>query len=120
VARPHSSEGRPYFHHRWWFRNRRCGRQTINASGQGVPREAIGGLLQCFAQDECGFDDLRAAASGKTYQSPSGLALNATFINFLRRVLPASAVRFRMTDGLQPIVVLADGRAVAVLMPVKP
>jgi hypothetical protein len=38
---------------------------------------------------------------------------------FLRRTLPARSVRFRMNGGMQPVVIVASGTAVGVLMPVK-
>ena len=68
---------------------------------------------------EYGIRDLSAASSGKTYTAPNGVALNATYINFLRRALPGGAVRLRFTGDLQPIVILANGTTVGVLMPVK-
>jgi len=74
--------------------------------------------LKASHKDEYGFGDLTLAATGKTYTSPSGIALNATYINYLRRIAPGKS-RFRMTGGLQPIVVVADGSPIAVLMPVK-
>jgi hypothetical protein len=74
--------------------------------------------LKASHKNECGFADLTLAATGKTYESPSGIALNATYINYLRRILPR-ATRFRMTDGMHPIIVVADGTPIAVLMPVK-
>ena len=40
------------------------------------------------------------------------------YINYLRRIAPRGS-RFRMTDGVHPIVVVADGSPIAVLMPVK-
>jgi hypothetical protein len=69
-------------------------------------------------KDECGLSDLRAAASGKTYSTPNGIALSATYINYLRRILPADSVRLRMTGPLQPVVIVASRKAVGVLMPV--
>ena len=75
--------------------------------------------LNASHKDEYDFSDLTAVASSKTYTSPSGIALNATYINFLRRVLPADSVCFRMAGELQPVVILANGRAVGVLMPAK-
>jgi hypothetical protein len=74
--------------------------------------------LNASHKDEYGFSDFTAAASGRTYASPSGIALNATYISFLRRILPSSA-RFRMTAPTQPIVIVVNERAVGVLMPVK-
>jgi hypothetical protein len=85
-------------------------------------RQVPGKVLEDYAKaphkDECGFSDLALAASGKTYSTPSGIALNSTYINFLRRVAPRGS-RFRMTDGMHPVVLVADGTAIAVLMPVK-
>jgi hypothetical protein len=70
----------------------------------GVPsRKFPSKLLETyFGLSHTGFDDLKAAASGKTYTTPSGLALNATYVKFLRRVLPAgsrSAAHERGTEA---------------------
>ena len=81
--------------------------------------KVLEGYLNAAHKDECSFSDLTAVATGRTYTTPSGIALNATYIDFLRRTLPARSVRFRMTAPMQPVVVVADGKAVAVLMPVK-
>jgi hypothetical protein len=84
-----------------------------------VASKVLEGYLKASHRNEYGFDDLTAAPTGKTYTSPSGIALNATYVNYLRRVAPRGA-RFRMTEGTQPIVVVAaDGHPIAVLMPVK-
>jgi hypothetical protein len=83
-----------------------------------LPAKLLENYFATQHTDECGLDDLRRHASGKTYTSPSGLALNATYVDFLRRVAPSAALRFRMADRLKPIVVFADGKAVAVLMAV--
>ena len=86
-------------------------------------RELAAKVLESYLgashKDEYGFSDLNAAGSGRTYTAPSGIVLNATYINYLRRILPTGSVRFRMTEGLQPVVVLANGKVVGVLMPVK-
>ena len=50
---------------------------------------------------------------------PSGIDLNATHVDYLQRTLATRSVRFRMTAQMQPVVVVEDGTAVAVLMPVK-
>jgi hypothetical protein len=39
---------------------------------------------------------------------------------FLRRVLPADAVRLRVGGPVQPVVIAVGGKIVGVLMPVKP
>jgi hypothetical protein len=82
------------------------------------PAKVLEDYLKASHKDEYGFADLTLAATGKTYTSPSGIALNATYINYLRRIAPRGS-RFRMTEGLQPIVVIADGSPIAVLMSVR-
>ena len=69
-------------------------------------------------QNEYGFADLTPALTGKSYTSPNGIALNATYINYLRRIAPRAS-RFRMSDGMKPIVVIANGVPIAVLMAMK-
>jgi hypothetical protein len=83
------------------------------------PSQLLEGYFSTPYTNEYGFNDLTAAASGKTFTTPNGIALNATYINFLRRILPAGAVRLRVGGGLQPIVVHANGTPVAVLMAVR-
>ena len=70
-------------------------------------------------KDECGFGDLTAASTGRTYTTPTGIALSVTYIDYLRRTLPARSARFRTTGPAQPVVVVMEGKPVAVLMPVK-
>lgn len=84
-----------------------------------LPGKVLEDYLGAPHKDECGLNDLDASASGRTYTTPSGIALNATYIRYLRRILPAAAVRFRMTGPVQPVVIVAAGRAVGVLMPVR-
>jgi hypothetical protein len=83
-----------------------------------LPAKVLEGHMNAPKNDECGFPDLTLAATGNTYMSPSGVALNATYINYLRRVAPRGS-RFRMREPGQPVVLVADGKAIAVLMPVK-
>ena len=82
------------------------------------PAKVLEDYMKASHKNDYSFADLSLAATGKTYTSPSGIALNATYINYLRRIAPRGS-RFRMTSGVQPIVVVADGRPIAVLMPVK-
>jgi hypothetical protein len=86
-------------------------------------RQVAGKLMDTYLSatppDEFGLSDLTANASGRTYTTPKGIPLNATYINFIRRILPARAVRFRMGGELQPVLIVANGKAVGVLMPVK-
>jgi hypothetical protein len=83
-----------------------------------LPAKVLDQYLNASHKDEFGFSDLSAAPSGRTYTAPNGIPLNATYITFLRRTLPRS-VRFRMNGGMQPVVIVASGTAVGVLMPVK-
>jgi hypothetical protein len=80
--------------------------------------KVLEGYLNAAHKDEYTFSDLTAAATGKTYTTPSGIALNATYINYLRRTLPARSVRFRTTAPRQPVVIVDGGKTVGVLMPV--
>jgi hypothetical protein len=84
-----------------------------------IPGKALENHLNAVHKDEYGLSELTASASGKTYTTPSGIALNATYIRFLNRSLPASSVRLRTSGAVDPVVILAKGRAVGVLMPVK-
>jgi hypothetical protein len=81
--------------------------------------KVLEGYLNASHKDEFRFADLDAAMSGWTYTTPSGIALNATYINYLRRNLAAGSTRFRMTAIMQPVVIVVNGSAVGVLMPVK-
>lgn len=83
-----------------------------------LPSKVLEDHMKATPKNEYGFADLTQAATGTTYTSPSGIALNATYINYLRRVAPRTS-RFRMTEPERPVVVVADGKAIAVLMPVK-
>ena len=82
------------------------------------PSKIVEEYLKAPHKDECRLADLVGNASGKTYRTPSGIALNATYINYLKRVLPARSVRLRMTAPMQPILVESDGKLVGVLMAV--
>jgi len=84
-----------------------------------LPGKTLESYLAASSPVEFGFGDLVVAPTGHTYTAPQGIPLNATYINYLRRILPSRDVRFRMSGALQPVVVLAGGKAVAVLMPVR-
>ena len=75
--------------------------------------------LTATLKDEFALADLTANPNGRTYAAPSGLLLNSTYVNFLRRVLPNRTLRFRMEAELTPMVIVSDGKAVGVLMGVK-
>jgi hypothetical protein len=83
-----------------------------------LPAKVLENYMKASHKNEYAFTELRRAATGKTYTSPSGIALNATYIDYLQRVAPRGS-RLRMTEAGQPIVLVADGSTIAVLMPVK-
>jgi hypothetical protein len=83
-----------------------------------LPSKVLEQYLGASHKEEYGFGDLTAAVSGRTYSAPNGIALNATYVSYLRRILSRST-RFRMTGEMQPVVIVADGKAVGFLMPVK-
>jgi hypothetical protein len=83
-----------------------------------LPAKVLDGFLTAAHKDDFGIADLREAATGRTYMSPSGVALSATYINFLRRVVPAASLRLRMSAPREPVLVVANGKAIGVLMPV--
>lgn len=97
---------------------------TALAKPEKLPeREVPGHVLEKYFTaehpDEYGFGDLTRGATGRTYTTPKGIPLNATYIDYLRRILPARAVRFRMSGELDPVVIVASGKVVGVLMPVR-
>jgi hypothetical protein len=84
-----------------------------------LPPRVLDQYLNAAHKSEYGFSDLSAAASGRSYTAPNGIPLNATYVNFLRRTLSVRSVRFRMNGDMQPVVIVASGTAVGVLMPMK-
>jgi hypothetical protein len=84
-----------------------------------VPGKVLESHLAGSFTNECGLSDLAVKEAGRTYVAPSGVLLNATYVDYLRRTLSASSVRLRMKGNAEPIVIVANGSAVGVLMPVK-
>jgi hypothetical protein len=70
-------------------------------------------------KDEVYVTALTPNPNGRTFAAPSGLLLNATYVKFLKRILPARSLRIRMETEQQPMVVVSDGKPVGVLMAVK-
>ena len=92
--------------------------KTATLPARELPGKVLEDYMKAPHKNECGFADLTLAATGKTYASPGGIALSATYIDYLRRIAPRSS-RFRMTEPGRPVVLVADGSPIAVLMPVK-
>lgn len=82
------------------------------------PSKIIEDYFKAAPKDECRLGDVTGMASGKTYKTPSGIVLNATYVNYLKRTLPSRSVRLRTTAPMRPVLVEADGKLIGVLMPV--
>ena len=67
---------------------------------------------------EIGLSDLAAGPRTNTFATPSGVLVNGNYVRFLRGVLPARA-RLRVNGEMDPIVIMLDGNAIAVVMPVR-
>jgi hypothetical protein len=83
-----------------------------------VPGKVLETYFSAAHSAECSLADLNRA-SGKTYTTPNGIPLNATYIDYLRRILPRGEVRLRMSGDTQPVVIVADAKVLGVLMPVR-
>ena len=75
--------------------------------------------LAARLKDEFALSDLKASGAAGNLAAPSGVLLNAVHIEYLRRTLPASKLRFRMESDVDPVVILSDGTAIGVLMPMR-
>jgi len=84
-----------------------------------LPSKVLEDYFKAAQTEECRFGDL-TADSGKSYRTPGGIALNAAYIDFLKRIVPSRSVRFRMTGAMRPVLVESDGKMVGVLMPLAP
>jgi hypothetical protein len=69
--------------------------------------------------DEFSLSQLTISPGVKKYVAPSGVVLNPIYVDYLRRTLPGSRFRFRMKSDLEPVVIVLDGKAVGLLMPMK-
>jgi hypothetical protein len=83
-----------------------------------LPGKRLEDFLKAPQTAVCGLADVTKRPFGKTYQTPNGIALNATYIDYLRRTLTVRSVRLHMTAPAQPVLVEANGKLVGVLMPV--
>ncbi len=64
--------------------------------------------------DEVGLSQLSRQGGGP-YSTPTGVHLSPGYIDFLRSAVPAA--RLRSSGARDPVVVVLDGRAVGVVMP---
>jgi len=83
-----------------------------------LPAQRLENFFKVPQTAVCGLADLTKRPFGNTYQTPNGIALNATYIDYLRRILAVRSVRLHSTAAAQPVLVEANGKFIAVLMPV--
>ena len=84
-----------------------------------LPGKVLEDYIKAPHTDECALNDLKSTPGGRTYLTPSGVAVSSTYVNYLRRVVPGRRARLRTSGTERPIVVVSDDKAVGVLMPVK-
>jgi hypothetical protein len=69
--------------------------------------------------EEVELRNLRTGPFKNTFATPKDVVLNGNYVNYLRGVVPSGQLRFRVKTGMEPIVVVASGKPIAVLMPVR-
>jgi hypothetical protein len=85
------------------------------AAGANVAR-----LLSSPYDKETGLGDLRPGTRPNTFVTAEGVVLNGNYITLLRSVLTPARTRLRTKGKTDPVVVVVDGGAVGVMMPVQP
>jgi hypothetical protein len=76
----------------------------------------LDGYIKAQGPDEMGLDGLRVGNSKNTFLGPHDIPVNGNYVAFLRRVAPRCRLRFK--GPRDPIVVVLNGTAIGVLMPV--
>lgn len=71
------------------------------------------------AANGCRLADLQTGPFKNSFATADGLALNGNDVNFLRDILPARA-RLRTKGKTDPVVIVIDGEAVGIMMPLAP
>jgi hypothetical protein len=69
---------------------------------------------------EVGFGELKPGSFKNSFATPDGISLNGNYINFLREILPARKALLRTSGKRDPVVIVMDGQAVAIMMPLAP
>jgi len=85
-----------------------------------VSSKMIAGYLLAPYDREMAIGELRPGNAKNTFTTPDGVVLNGNYITFLRQIVPAARTRLRTRGKTDPVVVVTDGQAVAVMMPVQP
>ena len=81
-----------------------------------IPGKVMLDYFNATYTDECGLRYLRRT-SDRAYATPSGIALNSTYVNYLGRILPSRSTSLRMTAPRQPVLIVVNGKPAGVLMP---
>ncbi len=82
--------------------------------------KTIAGLLEAPHTAEHGLGDLRPGTAANTFITPDGVVLNGNYITLLRQAMAPARTRLRTRGKTDAVVVVSDGRAVAVMMPIQP
>ena len=73
------------------------------------------GHLKASHTDEIDLADLKIGEHQNTFVGPRGIGVNGNYVNYLRRTIPKSRLRFR--SDRDPVVIVVENRAVGLLMP---
>jgi hypothetical protein len=66
--------------------------------------------------NEIGLNQLRPGSFKNSFTTPDDIALNGNYVSFLREILPSRS-RLRTKGKSDAVVVVTDGQAVAIMMP---
>ena len=69
---------------------------------------------------EVSLGDLSTGAFKNSFATPDGVTLNGNYVSFLRRTLPVARTRLRTKGTRDAVVIMMDGQAVGVMMPLAP
>ena len=69
---------------------------------------------------EISLGDLRPGVFKHSFATPDGIELNGNYVTFLRQTTPAAKTRLRTKGKRDAVVVMIDGQAVAIMMPLAP
>jgi hypothetical protein len=69
---------------------------------------------------EIGLGDLRPGSFKNSFATPDGIELNGNYVTFLRQTTPSAKMRLRTKGKRDAVVVVIDGQAVAIMMPLAP
>jgi hypothetical protein len=83
----------------------------------GASASLLEGYLTAPFIHECGLAELKAGGKPGTYVAPSGVVLNAKYVEYLRHTLPTARLRLRLKGDRDPVVLLSHATAIGVLMP---